>query len=179
MFKGVIWCSFKDNYFVLINKDYYFCCNRMCWHALMFKKHIIFQLLYIIVVPLFPASLKGAGCFLQSSSFQQVQSSLIGQLTQCFVIGRTSQKCVGYLTPLTIIASFNFQVSFTSSSPERGTESLDRQWLCSYVFAVHKPQARRFLTGWTLRWDVTLFPSHTHTHNVLCAKSAFEQSIAK
>ncbi len=27
-------------------------------HALMFKKHIIFQILYIIVVPLSPASLK-------------------------------------------------------------------------------------------------------------------------
>ncbi len=24
-------------------------CNRICWHALMFKKHIIFQILYIIV----------------------------------------------------------------------------------------------------------------------------------
>ncbi len=33
-------------------------CNRICWHDLMFKKHIIFQILYIIVVPLCPASLK-------------------------------------------------------------------------------------------------------------------------
>ncbi len=32
-------------------------CNRICWHALMFKKHIIFQILYIIVGPLCPASL--------------------------------------------------------------------------------------------------------------------------
>ncbi len=32
--------------------------NRICWHTLMFKKHIIFQILYIIVVPLCPASLK-------------------------------------------------------------------------------------------------------------------------
>ncbi len=30
----------------------------LCWHALMFKKHIIFQILYIIVGPLCPASLK-------------------------------------------------------------------------------------------------------------------------
>ncbi len=30
----------------------------MCWHALMFKKHILFQILYIIVVPLCTASLK-------------------------------------------------------------------------------------------------------------------------
>ncbi len=33
-------------------------CNRICCHALMFKKHIIFQILYIIVGPLCPASLK-------------------------------------------------------------------------------------------------------------------------
>ncbi len=33
-------------------------CNRICWHALIFKKHIIFQILYIIVGPLCPASLK-------------------------------------------------------------------------------------------------------------------------
>ncbi len=40
--KIIIWCIW---------------CNRICWHALMFKKHIIFQILYIIVVPLCPASL--------------------------------------------------------------------------------------------------------------------------
>ncbi len=33
-------------------------CNRICWHALMFRNHIIFQILYIIVGPLCPASLK-------------------------------------------------------------------------------------------------------------------------
>ncbi len=33
-------------------------CNRICWHDLMLKKHIIFQILYIIVGPLCPASLK-------------------------------------------------------------------------------------------------------------------------
>jgi len=27
-------------------------CNRICWHALMFKKHIIFQILYFIVYAL-------------------------------------------------------------------------------------------------------------------------------
>ncbi len=49
----------------------------------MFKKHIIFQILYIIVGPLCPASLK--------RSFRQAQSDLIGQLAQCIVIGRTPQ----------------------------------------------------------------------------------------
>ncbi len=33
-------------------------CNRICWYDFMFKKHIIFQILYIIVGPLCPASLK-------------------------------------------------------------------------------------------------------------------------
>ncbi len=33
-------------------------CNRICWHALIFKKHITFQILYIIVGPLCPTSLK-------------------------------------------------------------------------------------------------------------------------
>ncbi len=55
----------------------------------MFKKHIIFQILYIIVGPLCPASLKLH--FLQSPSFRQAQSALIGQLAQCIVIGRTPQ----------------------------------------------------------------------------------------
>ncbi len=34
--------------------------------------------------------------FLQSPSFRQAQSALIGQLTQCIVIGRTPQARVGY-----------------------------------------------------------------------------------
>uniref|UniRef100_A0A672L229 Ig-like domain-containing protein n=1 Tax=Sinocyclocheilus grahami TaxID=75366 RepID=A0A672L229_SINGR len=47
--------------------------------------------------------------FLQSPSFPQAQSALIGQLTQCIVIGRTPQALIGNVTPLTIIASFIFQ----------------------------------------------------------------------
>ncbi len=57
-------------------------------------------------------------CFLQSPSLQQVQSALIGQLTQCIRIGQTPQAHVEYVTALTIIASFSFQVSFISSSPK-------------------------------------------------------------
>ncbi len=125
-------------------------CNRICWHALMFKKHIVFQILYIIVGPLCPASLKTLR-FLQSPSFRQAQSALIGQLTQCNAIGRT-------VTTLTIIASFSFQVivSFTISSSPRGTRvAWQTRWWSSYVFA-HKPWLRRFLTGCTLLCDVTL-----------------------
>ncbi len=85
--KIIIWCIW---------------CNRICWHALMFKKHIIFQILYIIVVPLCPASLKCV-IFYKALSFQQVQSALIGQLTQCIVIGRTPQAHVRNVTPLTLV----------------------------------------------------------------------------
>ncbi len=43
--------------------------------------------------------------FLQSPSFQQAQSALIGQLTQCIVIGPTPQMQVGNVTPPTKITS--------------------------------------------------------------------------
>ncbi len=49
MFKGVITMQIKKSFIW---------CNRICWHALLLKKHIIFQILYIIVGPLCPASLK-------------------------------------------------------------------------------------------------------------------------
>ncbi len=53
--------------------------------------------------------------FLQSPSFRQTQSALIGQLAQCIVIGRTPQALVGNVTPLTIIASFSFQNKYKDS----------------------------------------------------------------
>ncbi len=46
--------------------------------------------------------------FLQSPSFQQAQSALIGQLTQ--YIGRTPQARVGNETALSIIVSFFFRI---------------------------------------------------------------------
>ncbi len=53
------------------------------------KKHIIFQILYIIVGPLFPTSLKRFVFYKVPPSDKQ--SALIGQLTQCIVIGQTPQ----------------------------------------------------------------------------------------
>ncbi len=93
-------------------------CNRICWHALMFKKHIIFQILYIIVVPLRPTSL----------------------------------KCV---------------VFYKAPSSNK----------CSLLWLANWPSA--LWLGCTLGYDVTLFPSHTHSHTWRVAQnSAFEQSIA-
>ncbi len=106
-------------------------------------------------------------CFLQSPSFQQVQSALIGQLTQCIVIGRTPQARVGNVTPLTIIVSFSFQVSFISSSPKGEQSRVTDTWWCSYVFAVQKLRLRRFLTGCTeiaVMWPCS---PHTHTRRVM------------
>ncbi len=70
--------------------------------------------------------------FLQSPSFQQLQSALIGQLTQCIVIGRTPQERVGNVTSLTINTSFSFQVNFISSSP-RGKRSRVTDTVMMYV----------------------------------------------
>ncbi len=42
--------------------------------------------------------------FLQSPSFRQAQSALIGPLAQSIVIGRTPQALVGNVTPLSIIS---------------------------------------------------------------------------
>ncbi len=75
-----------------------------------------------------PASLKCV-VFYTSPSFRQAQSALIGQLTEYIVIGRTLQALVVNVTPLSVIASFSFRVSFISSSPKgeqsRVTDSND------------------------------------------------------
>ncbi len=104
--------------------------------------------------------------FLQSPSFQQVQSALIDQLTQCILIGRTPQAHVEIVSPLTIIAIFSFQVIISSPKGEqsRVTET--------YVLAVHKSRLRRFLTSCTLRCTLCdhVPLTHTHTHTMCCAK---------
>ncbi len=55
------------------------------------------------------------GHFLQSPSFRQAQSALIGQLAQYIVIGRTPQARVRNVTTLTIIASFSCDVAVSPS----------------------------------------------------------------
>ncbi len=67
--------------------------------------------------------------FQQSPSFQQVQSALIGQLTQCIVISRTPQARVGNVTQSRAsafkinIKTVNNVISFTISSSLRGEQS--------------------------------------------------------
>ncbi len=145
-------------------------CNRMCCHALMFKKHNFSNTLhYCTLLPYMP-HLSQMLRFLQSPSFRQVHSSLIGQLTQCIVIGWTPQASVGNITPLSIITSFSFQnkcktvnyiLSFTISSSLRGEQSrmtdtmMMLVWICS--------------TQAVVVW-LCLPLSHKRTHILFCYK---------
>ncbi len=52
-------------------------CNRICWHALIFKKHIIFSNTVHYCISSMPR-LSQMRRFLQSPSFRQAQSALIG-----------------------------------------------------------------------------------------------------
>ncbi len=88
-----------------------------------------------------PTSLKHN--FIQSPSFQQVQSALIGQLTQCIVIGRTPQAHVGLWNQLSVLSVL---------AREGNRVTWQTQWWWSYVFA-NKPRLRRYLMGCTLRCD--------------------------
>ncbi len=113
--------------------------------------------------------------FLQSPSFQQVQSALIGQLTQCIVIGRTPQARVGNVTPLSIIASFSLQVSFISSSPKREQSRITDTvmilvCICSTQAAVKTISDRLYTPMWCDPVPLSHTHTHTHTHDVLRAK---------
>ncbi len=164
-------------------------CNRIFLHALMLKKHFWNTVHYCrSSMPRLSQTL----AFLQSSSFQQAQSALIGQLAQCIVIGRTPQALVGNVTPLSIIASFSFQnkrqlimslVLPSVQAQEGNRVAWQTQWWCSYVFA-NKPRVSLSHTSThthththTTLWcdSLSLSLSHTHKH---AQNSAFEQSIA-
>ncbi len=114
--------------------------------------------------------------FLQSPSFRQAQSALIGQLIQCIVIGRTPQARVVYVTLLSIIASFRFQVSFTISSSPRGEQSRETDTvmmlvcICSTQAAVKTISDGLYTPLWCDPVPLTHTHTHTHTHNALHAK---------
>ncbi len=119
--------------------------------------------------------------FLQSLFFRQAQSALIGQLTQCIVIGRTPQARVGNVTPLSIIASFSFHVTFTISSSPRGEQCRVTDTVMKLVCVCTQAAVKTISEGlYTPLW-CDLVPitythtdthtlSHTHTHDALSAK---------
>ncbi len=132
-------------------------CNRICWHALMFKKHYFSNTVHYCRSAM--PRLSQTHCFLQSPSFRQAQSALIGQLAQCIVTGRTPQALVGNVTSLSIIASFSFrnkskrQLIMSLVLPsvqawEGNRVTWQTQWWSSYVFAVHKPRLRKLTPLW-------------------------------
>ncbi len=73
----------------------------------MFKKHIIFQIVYIIVDPLCPASLKRFVFYKVPPSDKH--SLLWLANWQCIMIGRKPQATTRNVMRLSIIASFIFQ----------------------------------------------------------------------
>ncbi len=79
----------------------------------MFKKHIIFQILYIIVGPLCPASLKRFVFYKVPPSNKRSLLWLANWPRA--LIGRTPQGRIGNVTPLSIIASFSFQNKYKDS----------------------------------------------------------------
>ncbi len=137
------------------------------------QKHIIFQLLTVHYCSSSMPRLSQTCHFLQSPSFWQAQSALIGQLSQCIVIGRTPQACVGNATPLAIIVSFCFQskykdsyyvLRFTISSSPRGEHShmTDTMMMLVYICST---QATVKTAGSTVMCPaLSLSLSHTHTH---------------
>ncbi len=102
--------------------------------------------------------------FLQSPSFWQAQSALIGQLTQCIVIGRTLHARVRNVTPLSIIPSFSFQIGFISSSPKGEQSRVTDTVLMLVCICITLDAIKTISDGLFTRCDMTLFPPPTHTH---------------
>ncbi len=112
--------------------------------------------------------------FLQSPSFRQVQSALIGQLAQCIVIGRTPQARVGNVTALSIIASFGFfkmnvktvnnVLSFTIRSSQRGEQSRVTDTVMMLVCVCKQAAIKIADVLWCDPVSLALTRTHTHTH---------------
>ncbi len=134
----------------------------------MFKKHIIFQILYIIVGPLCPASLK---CFFSTKSlFPTSCSDWPTGTVHCDWpnTASTHRKCNAPFHN----RSFSFQnesnvVSFTISSSPRGEQSRMTDTVMKLV-CVCKQAAIKRLTccDVTLSLSLSLSLTHTRTHTV-------------
>ncbi len=133
-------------------------CNRICWHALMFKKHIIFQILYIIVVPLCPASLK-------RFVFYKVPPS-----DKHSLLWLASWPSALWLTEHVPFHNRELQlsVSFTISSSPKGEQSrvtdtaMMLVCICSTQATVKTTSDRLYTPLWCD--PVSLTPTHTHRH---------------
>ncbi len=134
--------------------------NRICWHTLMFKKHIIFQILYITVnIPLCPASLKRF-VFYKVPPSDKHSLLWLANWHSALWLAEHHKPRRKFNTPfhnhelqLSKLKTVNNVLSFTiSSSREWKRVAWQTQWWNLCVFA----NKLRLLTGYTLCCDVTL-----------------------
>ncbi len=140
-------------------------CNRICWHALMFKKHIIFQILYIIVSPLCPASLKRFVFYKAPSSDKHSLRWLANWHSALWLAEHHKHFPLSRALAFKIIVkTFNNVVSFTISSSPRGEQSRMTDTVmmlaCICTQAAIKTISDRLYTP---LWCDSLSLSHTHT----------------
>ncbi len=139
------------------------------------QKTLFFQILYIIVGPLCPVSLKRFA-FYKAPPSDKHSLLWLANLPSALWLAehhKPFRKCL----PLSKIASFSFQneckdlimsLVFPSVQAWEGNRvAWQTQWWSSYVFA-NKPRLRWFLMGCTLRCDVTLSLTHTRAHAHTC-----------
>ncbi len=158
--KEVIWC------FLCI------WCNRICWHALMFK------ILYIIVGPLCPASLKPVVFYQVPPSDKHSLIWLANWHSALWLAEhhKPRQKCNApfHNRKLPKWKTINNALSFTCSSSREGKRvAWQTQWWCLYVFA-NKPWLRKLTPLWcdhlylspplSLSFSLTHTQTRTHTH---------------
>ncbi len=127
----------------------------------MFKKHIIFQILYIIVGPLCPASLKRF-VFYKVPPSDKHSLLWLASLTQCIVIGRTPQA-LRNVTPLSIIASFKFQNKSKDRDRNRVAWQTVMMLVCVYTQAVVKKADSTVM--WSCLCPLSLAHTRAHTHS--------------
>ncbi len=130
----------------------------------MFKKHITFQILYIIVFPLCPASLKRI-IFYKAPPSDKRSLLWLANWPSALWLAENHKHMSEMWRPL--IASFSFQVSFISSSlkgeQSRVTDTVMMLvCICSTQAAVKTISDRLYTTLWC---DPV---PHTHTRRVMC-----------
>ncbi len=138
----------------------------------MLKKHIIFQILYIIVGPLYPVSLKRF-VFCKASPSDKCSLLWLANWHSALWLAEHHKPCRKCNAPfhnrelqLSKLKLRQLIMSLVLPSVqawERNRVVWQTQWWCSYVFANK---------GCTLRCDVTLSLSLTHTHTQAAIKIA-------
>ncbi len=168
--KGSYDASFKDHYFV------YLCVTRICWHALIFKKHIIFSNTVHYCSSSMPR-LSQMRRFLQAPPSSSTVCSDWPQLASALWLAEHHKHGSEMVTSLTIIASafkinvktVNNLLSFTISSSPKGEQShvtdtvMMLVWVCTQA-AIKKADSTVMWPCLSLSLLSLSSLSHTHTH---------------